>query len=61
MIKEYKYVKGFLTLKNLFYFKSIQIFHRFNSENFDTGELSDTLDTYVYHDKVFESLLKTSS
>ena len=60
MIKEYKYVKGFLTPEELVLLQEYtKIFHRFNSENFDTGELSDTLDTYVYHDKVFESLLKT--
>ena len=60
MIKEYKYVKGFLTPEELVLLQEYtKIFHRFNTENFDTGELSDTLDTFVYHDKVFESLLKT--
>ena len=56
----YKYVKGFLTPEELALLQEYtNTFHRFNTENFDGERLSDTLDTYVYHDKIFESLLTT--
>ena len=55
----YKYIKNFLTPEELRLLGDYTLmYHRFNTENFDTSEQSDNHDSFVYHDKIFESLLK---
>lgn len=58
IVNGYKYVKGFLTPEELkLLVEYTKMVHQFNTSNFDTGNLSDTLDTYLYGDKIMESLL----